>query len=239
MSKEKLILALDVAEQQAAREIIDELGNSVGAYKIGLQLFTGGGPSLVRELVTNGHRVFLDLKFHDIPNTVAAAAVEAARMGVWMFNVHSLGGGEMMAKTVEAVGEVCSKENLSPPLIIGVTILTSTDQITLREIGLERKIGEEVLNLAKLTAEYGLDGVVASPLESEMIRDEIADRKFIIVTPGIRPISATNDDQKRVTSPADAIASGSDYLVIGRPILEASDRKAAVEQILREMAEAG
>jgi len=239
MSKEKLILALDVPNPNEAREIVTELGEIVGAFKIGLQLFTAGGPTLVKEVVDAGHRVFLDLKFHDIPNTVANAGIEAARLGVWMFNLHALGGGEMLKKTVDAVDGVCGKENLARPFIIGVTVLTSSDQNTLGEIGLDRNVGDQVLNLAKLTAEYGLDGVVASAHECLAIREAVASRDFLIVTPGIRPITATNDDQKRVTTPTAALNAGADYLVIGRPILEAPNRRKAVDDILSEIELAG
>jgi orotidine-5'-phosphate decarboxylase len=235
MSKEKLIIALDVPGALEARAIVSELGGSVGAFKIGLQLFTAAGPVFVKEIVDLGHRVFLDLKFHDIPNTAAMAGVEAARLGVWMFNVHALGGGEMMRRTAEEVDSVCIKENLKRPLVIGVTVLTSSDRNTLSEVGIAADIDTEVLNLAKLASKYGLDGVVASPKESAAIRREFPDGGFVVVTPGIRPISATNDDQKRVTTPAAALASGADFMVIGRPVTQAADRRAAVEDILRDI----
>jgi len=152
-----------------------------------------------------------------------------------MFNLHALGGGEMMRKTVENVREVCERENLAQPKIIGVTVLTSSDQETLREIGIEREIDSQVLNLAQLTAKCGLDGVVASPLEIEAIRREIEKKDFLIVTPGIRPSFATNDDQKRVKTVTEAIRAGSDYLVIGRPIIQARERRAAVQDIVAEI----
>ena len=233
--KNKIIVALDVETAAEARNIIDEIGAEVGAFKIGLQLFTSAGASFVRETVEKGIKVFLDLKFHDIPNTVARASVEVARLGVWMFNVHAVGGGEMMRRTVEAVGEICEKENLAKPKIIAVTVLTSSSAATLREIGFANEINLQVANLAKLTSKYGLDGVVASPLETPLIRREIENQDFLIVTPGIRPNFATNDDQKRVMTPKQAIASGADYLVIGRPILQAKDRLAAVKKVLGEI----
>jgi len=233
MSKEKLIIALDVPTAAEAGEIVSELGDIVGAFKIGLQLFTGAGPAFVEEIVEMGHRVFLDLKFHDIPNTVASAGVEAARLGVWMFNVHASGGGEMMGRTVEEVDTVCNRENLRRPLVIGVTVLTSSDRTTLSETGIEAEPGEQVLNLTKLAAKYGLDGVVASPLECKSIRAAGLGKEFLIVTPGIRPINATNDDQKRITTPAAALHVGADYLVIGRPVVRAEDRRAAVHEILQ------
>jgi orotidine-5'-phosphate decarboxylase len=235
MSKEKIIVALDVETADKARKIIDEIGGEVGAFKIGLQLFTAAGASFVRELVAQNIKIFLDVKFHDIPNTVAKASVEAARLGVWMFNIHALGGGEMMRRTVENVREVCAKENLVQPKIIGVTVLTSSNQETLREVGIVPEIDSQVVNLAQLTAKCGLDGVVASPLEVEKIRLNVAEKDFLIVTPGIRPNFATNDDQKRVMTPGEAIRQGADYLVIGRPITHSDDKLSAVKQILEEI----
>lgn len=234
-TEDRIIVALDVETPDEARAIIGELGADVGAYKIGLQLFTAAGASFVRETVARGVKLFLDVKFHDIPNTVAKASVEAARLGVWMFNVHALGGGEMMRRSIDAVRETCAKENLIAPKMIAVTILTSSNQETLREIGIETEIGRQVVKLANLTAQCGLDGVVASPLEIEAIRQTIAAPEFLIVTPGIRPSFATKDDQKRVMTPAEAIAKGADHLVIGRPITAAADRRAAVRQILAEL----
>ena len=230
-----LIVALDVPSANEAREITAELRDSVGAFKIGLQLFTAEGASFVRELVRQEVKIFLDLKFHDIPNTAAAAGVAAARCGVWMFNVHALGGGEMMRRTLEQVREVCAKENLPQPRIIAVTVLTSANAATLSEVGIGNAVETEVVKLAKLAAECELDGVVASPNEIELIRANIKNEEFLIVTPGIRPNFATFDDQKRVMTPGEAIRSGADFLVIGRPILNAADRLSAVKQILAEM----
>ena len=235
VDKQQIIIALDVETVDEARAIIAELKGEVGAFKIGLQLFTAAGPGFVREVAESGARVFLDLKFHDIPNTVAKASVEAARLGVWMFNIHALGGGEMMLRTVAEVNNICEKENIERPKIIGVTVLTSADQKTLREIGIREEINSQVLNLAKLTAECGLDGVVASPHEVMTIRENIADRTFLIVTPGIRPDFATNDDQKRVMTPGEAVFAGSDFLVIGRPVTKAENRLEAVRKILGEV----
>lgn len=235
IDKRQLIVALDVETAEEARRIVGELNESVGAFKIGLQLFTSAGASFVREVVGSGAKVFLDVKFHDIPNTVAKAAREVARLGVWMFNVHALGGSEMMSRTADEVNEVCEKEGMSRPKIIGVTVLTSADRETLREVGIGGEPGSQVLNLAKLTAKCGLDGVVASPHEVKSVREIIEDRNFLIVTPGIRPAFATNDDQKRVMTPGEAVSAGSDYLVIGRPVLEAKDRLEAVKKILGEV----
>lgn len=236
MSKEKIIVALDVETAEEAREIVSELREEVGAFKIGLQLFTSAGTSFVRETVNIGVKVFLDVKFHDIPNTAANASVEVARSGVWMFNLHALGGGEMMRKTFENVREVCAKENLTQPKIIGVTVLTSFNQAALREVGIENEINRQVLNLAKLAAKCGLDGVVASPLEVKAIRENIERKDFLIVAPGIRSLkSETLDDQKRVMSAKEAVEAGADFLVVGRPILRAKDRVEAARKILEEI----
>ena len=228
-STEKLIVALDVDSAAAARAIIDELGDSVTAYKVGLQLFTAAGPDFVSELASGGHRIFLDLKFHDIPNTVAHAAIEAAKLGIWMFNVHALGGREMMRRTADAVGEYCELQDLHRPMIIAVTILTSSDANEMREVGIEADVEKAVVSLARLTAQCGLDGVVASAREASVIKKSVSG-VFSVVTPGIRPSSETIDDQKRVNTPAAAVRAGADYLVVGRPITRADDkRKAAIE----------
>lgn len=233
--KERIIVALDVPTAEAAREIVSELRGEVGAFKIGSQLFTVAGPELVREFADAGLRVFLDLKFHDIPNTVANAAAEAARLGVWMLNVHTLGGSEMMKRTVDEVRSVCEKEKIGRPYMIGVTILTSSNTAMLDEVGIESEIEKQVANLASLAADCGLDGVVASAQEVQIIRKAVANHGFLIVTPGIRPKSATKDDQMRVTTFKQAIENGSDFAVIGRPIIQANDRSAAVKQIIGEI----
>lgn len=233
--KEKIIVALDVETAKEARKIIDEIGDNVGAYKIGLQLFTSAGASFVREAVEAGHRIFLDVKFHDIPNTVSKASIEVARLGVWMFNIHALGGSEMMTRTVAEVTEFCEQQNIVKPKIIGVTILTSSNQETLTEIGIEREIINQVGNLAVISAKSGLDGVVASSQEVEKIRKNVENENFLIVTPGIRPSFATNDDQKRVMTPKQAVELGANYLVIGRPITNAADKLSAIHKILEEI----
>ncbi|MEP7149753.1 MAG: orotidine-5'-phosphate decarboxylase [Acidobacteriota bacterium] len=233
-SENRVIVALDVETADEARSIVNELRSDADAFKIGLQLFTAAGPAFVRE-IAGDNRVFLDLKFHDIPNTVAKASVEAARLGVWMFNVHTFGGAEMMSKTVHEVQTACERENLPRPLIIGVTVLTSSDTNTLYEIGIERPAEAQVLHLARLAAECGLDGVVSSPMELSAIRSTVKRPGFLLVTPGVRPDFATDDDQKRVMTPRRAISEGSDYLVIGRPILQASDRIGALRRIREEI----
>lgn len=233
--RDRIIVALDVESAAKAREVMDELRGEVSAFKIGLQLFTAAGAAFVREAAGSGARIFLDLKFHDIPNTVARAAVEAARLGIWMFNVHALGGHEMMQRSADAVRGVCEREGLARPKVIAVTVLTSSNAETLREVGVETPVENEVSRLAKLAADSGLDGVVASPNEAGLIRATIASKDFTIVTPGIRPFNGTNDDQERVMTPAEAIAAGSDYLVIGRPIVQAKDRAGAVNEILANL----
>ncbi len=245
MNKEKIIVALDVATAAEARSLIAELRGEVGAFKIGLQLFTAAGASFVRETIEAEIKLFLDLKFHDIPNTVAKASMEAARLGVWMFNLHALGGAEMMRQAVEATREISDKENLIQPKIISVTVLTSANRETLKEVGIEREMREQVLNLARLTAKCGLDGVVASPLEIEAIGAAVEKKDFLIVTPGIRSDAETRnekrnkletiDDQKRVMTAQQAVAAGADYLVIGRPILQAEDRISTVQKIIEEI----
>ena len=233
-AKDRILVALDVATAAEAREIVAELSGKVGGFKIGLQLFSSAGPDIVREFTASGLRIFLDLKFHDIPNTVAMAGVEAARLGVWMFNIHALGGREMMRQTVASVRASCEREEFGRPLIIGVTVLTSADAEAMSEVGIERDLETEVIELARLAAECGLDGVVASPNEVEAVKKAVA-KDFLVVTPGIRADFATDDDQKRVTTFRGALARGSDYVVIGRPILGAANRSEAVKHIIGEI----
>jgi orotidine-5'-phosphate decarboxylase len=236
-ARDRLIIALDVESADEARRIVSETADFAGAFKIGLQLFAAAGPQFVRQLCDAGHRIFLDLKFHDIPNTVAKAAIESARLGVWMFNMHALGGNEMMRKCVSEVGNFCDSTNISRPKIIAVTVLTSSSDDTLREIGIEAKANDEVLRLATLAKFAGLDGVVASAHETELVRVDCGG-DFLIVTPGIRPADASNDDQQRVMTPAEAIRAGADHLVVGRPITSASDMSSAAEKILNEISSA-
>lgn len=247
--KEKIIVALDVETVREAQETIAELREEVGAFKIGLQLFTAAGASFVREAVKSKIKIFLDLKFHDIPNTTSKAAIEAARLGVWMFNIHAFGSSEMMRRTVRDVRDFCEKENLNQPKIIAVTVLTSSTEETLREIGIEKEMNRQVVSLARLAANCELDGVVASPREIELIRENISKKDFLIVTPGIRSSklsvqssmsknenqSGTNDDQKRVMSASEAVRAGANYLVIGRPILQSADKISAVREIVKEI----
>jgi orotidine-5'-phosphate decarboxylase len=234
-AREKIIIALDVDSADAASSLVRELAPHVGAFKVGLQLFTAEGPRFVEELVDSGAKIFLDLKFHDIPNTVAKASIEAARLGVWMFNVHAGGGSEMMRTAVQETGDACEREGITRPRMIAVTVLTSSGESTLRETGITMDAEAQVLRLAGLTAECGLDGVVASPREINAIRTGIEREDFLIVTPGIRPVLATNDDQTRVMTPAEALRQGASYIVIGRPVTAAGDRIEAVENIIREI----
>jgi len=234
-TKDRIIVALDVETAGEARAIVREIGDKAGAFKIGSQLFTSAGPGFVRELAGEGTKVFLDLKFHDIPNTVAKAAVEATRLGVWMFNVHASGGREMMIAAARSVREFCEQTEREMPIILGVTVLTSSNATTLKESGIESTVEDHVLGLTQSTVDSGLSGVVASPHEIALIRKSIKTDKFVIVTPGIRPIAATNDDQKRVMTPAEAVSAGSDYLVIGRPITSAPDRKSVISKIIDEI----
>lgn len=236
-AKQRLIFALDVDNLEDARNWVAKLQGQVGVFKIGKQLFTRCGPEVVRLVQDGGCDVFLDLKYHDIPNTVAMAGLEAQRLGVRMFNVHALGGFEMMAKLVAEIDRVCPRGNPDRPILLAVTILTSSTEETLRRVGIDRPIQVMVPKLARLAKDAGMDGVVASPKEVGLIRDACGD-DFLIVTPGVRPAFASQDDQKRVTTPGDALRSGADYLVIGRPISAAADPALAADMILQEMQEA-
>lgn len=226
--KSKIFVALDVENKEKALEIVSDLRGLGACFKIGKQLFTSTGPELVREIVAMGEDVFLDLKYHDIPNTVAKAGAAAAQLGVKIFNVHASGGRKMM----EAVREEMNKLT-NPPLVLAVTILTSLGEEDIREVGFDRTIPEQIAKLAKLAKDSGMDGVVASPLEIELIR-ETCGRDFKILTPGIRPAFAAVNDQKRIATPAEALRKGADYLVIGRPITAAENRRDAFLKILEE-----
>lgn len=233
-AKDKLIVVLDVETARRALDIFHALKDVAGMFKVGSQLFTAAGPQVVREIVGAGGRVFLDLKFHDIPNTVAAAGAEAARLGVSIFNVHACGGSEMMRRTSEAVTETAEREGLERPVVIAVTVLTSADDSVLAEAGVSSGTTEQVRRLARLAEANGMDGVVASPHEVRLIRETVG-RNFVVVTPGVRPTGAARDDQRRVMTPAEAVRAGADYLVIGRPILNAPDPARAAQEIIEEM----
>ena len=232
---DKLILALDVADSHYALEIVDKFSDYINIYKVGLELFTTAGPRIVEEIQKRGKKVFLDLKFHDIPNTVTKAALSATRLGVYMFNVHASGGFEMMRKCRDSVVEMCLKENLERPKILGVTVLTSlSKEILTDELGIQYGLRTHVRHLSSLALKAGLDGVVASAREVELIRNHCG-KGFIIVTPGIRPSWTPPDDQKRTLTPKEAIREGSDYLVIGRAVLQQPDPIKAVELISLEI----
>lgn len=233
---DKILVALDVESGAEALALTDSLRGAVGGFKIGSRLFTAEGPSIVRALTERGDRVFLDLKFHDIPNTVATAVAAATQLGVWMLNVHASGGLAMLRAARAAAHEAAAAQTRTPPLVIAVTVLTSMNQATLREIGVVIDLMDQVMRLAELAREAGLDGVVASPRETAAIRARCG-ADFAIVTPGIRggAASASKDDQERTMSPADAIAAGSSYLVVGRPIIAAQNPREAAEKIAREL----
>jgi len=232
--KNKIIVALDVDSAEEAVRWAHRLTGKVGMFKIGKQLFTAEGPDIVRRVRSEGGEVFLDLKYHDIPNTVAAAAVEAVRLGVSMFNVHASGGFEMMHKTADALRNEAKRLKIKKPMLIAVTVLTSMNEEGLRETGVNVPLTEQVINLAMLAKKAGLDGVVASPHEIEAIK-EACGSEFIVVTPGVRPAFASSDDQKRIMTPAEAVKKGADYLVIGRPITRAEDPIEAVSLITKEI----
>jgi orotidine-5'-phosphate decarboxylase len=227
-----ILVALDVDSAAAAVELANLLRGSVGGFKIGKQLFTAAGPAMVRELASRGDRVFLDLKFHDIPNTVAGAIQSAVSTGAWMVNVHCSGGSAMMKAAAEAATRAAAQASQPRPLVIGVTVLTSMTDQALKEINVDTPMLDQVVHLARLAKSSGLDGVVASPQEVRAIRSACG-ADFQIVTPGIRPADQQGkDDQARTMTPAEAMAAGATYLVIGRPITAAPDPKSAAEQIL-------
>jgi orotidine-5'-phosphate decarboxylase len=224
----KIIVALDYADADSALKLVNQLDPALCRLKVGKELFTAAGPQFVEKLTRSDFGVFLDLKFHDIPNTVAKACSAASNLGVWMLNVHASGGLEMMQAAKSAVDNSDTK-----PLLIAVTVLTSMNQETLNQIGIHTDLPTHVLNLAKLTKQAGLDGVVCSALEAQMLRSNLGS-EFCLVTPGIRPANASKDDQSRIVTPANALALGSSYLVIGRPITQADNPLATLEAINTE-----
>lgn len=228
----KIIVALDYADADSALKLVSRLDPALCRLKVGKELFTAAGPQFVEKLTRSNFGVFLDLKFHDIPNTVAKACSAASNLGVWMLNVHASGGLEMMQAAKQAVDRSETK-----PLLIAVTVLTSMNQETLNQVGIHTDLPTHVLNLARLTQQAGLDGVVCSALEAQMLRSNLGS-EFCLVTPGIRPANASKDDQSRIVTPADALTLGSSYLVIGRPITQAADPLAALVAISEECSSA-
>jgi orotidine-5'-phosphate decarboxylase len=232
--KDKIIFALDVEHFTEAQRWVNLLKDHVGLFKVGKQLFTHAGPKVIDMIRQKGQKVFLDLKYHDIPNTVAKAGEEATKLNVTMFNLHALGGSEMMRKTVEASKSMAKSLGIPKPIILAVTILTSMDEGALKEVGVQGPLLEEVGRLAFLSSKAGVDGVIASPQEIGIIRERCGG-KFLIVTPGIRAPSDKKDDQKRTLTPKEAISAGANYLVIGRPIKEAKDPLEAVQKIIEDI----
>lgn len=233
-AKDKLIVALDVDTEEKALDAVKKLKGSVKFFKVGFELFSSCGPSIVEKIRKAGCEVFLDLKFHDIPNTVAKAAAAVTSLGVYMFNCHALGGHEMMKAAALAAEETAARLKIARPRVIAVTILTSMDENALKKIGINDNINAQVIRLANLAKEAGLDGVVASPMEAKAIRQALGEY-FLIVTPGIRPADSTAQDQKRIATPGDSISSGADFIVVGRPIMDAKDPVAAAKGILKEI----
>ena len=250
-AKERLIIALDVETAAEAKRLFDALRGSAGMFKVGSQLFTAAGPEFVREIVSAGARVFLDLKFHDIPNTVAAASREAVRLGVALFNIHAAGGSEMMRRAAEATREEAARLGVARPALVAVTVLTSMDAAALSETGVEAtaatteaapveaaetsSVEAQVKRLARLADASGLDGVVASPHEIAPVRQSVARAGFLVVTPGVRPASVAHDDQRRVMTPVEAVRAGADFIVVGRAVLNAADPARAAAEVVREM----
>jgi orotidine-5'-phosphate decarboxylase len=232
LSHSRIIVPLDFNTAEQALGLVEKLQPDLCQLKIGKELFTKAGPVLVEKLIAKGFDIFLDLKFHDIPTTVAKACAVAADLGVWMVNVHASGGTEMMSLAREEI-----EKKSHHPLLIGVTILTSMNQQALKELGIQCSVEEQVMRLAQLASDAGLDGVVCSAHEVKILRDNLG-KEFKLVTPGIRPGGSNKDDQKRVMTPGQAINAGSDYLVIGRPITQAADPGQALKDISEEISAA-
>src|SRR5882762_5599007 len=227
--RHRLIVALDVSSATAARKIVAAVGDSAHCYKVGMQLYTAEGPSIVRELVSSGRRVFLDLKYHDIPNTVGAAVHEAAQLGVSMLTVHASGGSHMLRAATEAAAD-----QDKAPWILGVTVLTSLGDEDLSSLGIRGDVGGHVLRLAALAISNGCRGVIASAREAVALREDLG-QDFVIITPGVRPAGSGRDDQVRVVTPAEAIGAGATHIVVGRPITEAVDPAAEARAILGQI----
>lgn len=234
-ARKKLIVALDTSDENNLRYLVENLGAKVDIYKVGLEQYLASRGKVLDYLRDKGKKIFLDLKFHDIPNTMAAAARMAVAEGVWMFNIH-VTGSEGIKGVVDAVGDESKKRGIKKPLIIGVTVLTSLDYNDLKELGIDYSPAETVFKRAKLAKRAGLDGVVSSAREAKNIKKK-CDSTFITVCPGVRPDWASSGDQKRIMTPASALQEGADYLVVGRPITQADEPAKAVTKILEEMEE--
>lgn len=230
---EKIIVALDVGNKKEALSLVSELKDAL-LFKVGMELFTAEGPNLLEEIARQGKKAFLDLKYHDIPNTVAGAVRSAIRHRVHMLTLHTSGGKEMLARAAEASAQEAASHGTSRPYLLGVTVLTSLNEGELKDIGIPASVDVQVLRLASLAKESGLDGVVSSPREIGIIKKECG-KDFLIITPGIRPAWAAAQDQKRVMTPAEAVAKGADYIVIGRPITGAPSPQEAFLKIVREI----
>jgi orotidine-5'-phosphate decarboxylase len=234
-AREKIIIALDVSDMKYAIEIVDKFNAYVDVFKVGLELFTVAGPKVVEEINRRDKKVFLDLKFHDISNTVIKAAVNATKLGAYMFNLHASGGLDMMRRCKESVVDLCLRENLRRPKLLGVTVLTGLSQEVLKdELGIQHSLRTHVKQLSKLSVEAGLDGVVASGHEVAMLRHHFG-TNFLIVTPGIRTSWSPPDDQKRTMTPRQAIQEGADYIVLGRAVMNQPDPFKALELITAEI----
>ena len=233
-ARDRLILALDLPSGEAAEGMVKRMRGRIHLFKVGLELFTAAGPQVITRIHDWGGRVFLDLKFHDIPQTVAGAVVKAVEWGVFLVDCHVAGGREMMRAAAEAAAEKAEALGIERPRLLGVTVLTSLAQGDLQTLGIGRGVEEQVLSLAGLAKAAGLDGVVASPHEAQAIRRQFG-RDLLLVTPGIRPPAAGPDDQRRIATARDAMEAGADYVVVGRPILNAADPVEAVEKLVAEM----
>ena len=230
--RERLIVALDVSSAAAAQKIVAAVGDSASIYKVGMQLYTAEGPQVVRDLVTAGRKVFLDLKFHDIPNTVGSAVREAASLGVHMLTVHACGGSKML----QAATDAAARSGKQPPIVLAVTVLTSMDENDLSSVGVAGKVSDQVVRLARTAIHSGCQGIVASVQEASLLRKELGE-KFVIVTPGIRPAGSAVGDQARVATPAEAMTAGATHIVVGRPITGSNDPASAAREVLAEMSD--
>ena len=235
---DKLIVALDFSGLAEAEKIVKKICPLVKIFKVGKELFTSTGPAAIEMIHSYECRVFLDLKFHDIPNTVGSACEAAARLGVFMMNVHTLGGKNMMIGAMQSVHKVAGQKKVTPPKVLGVTVLTSLTDRDLKEVGVSKKVKREVKDLAVLAQSSGLDGVVASGQEIKLIR-EATGKDFLIVTPGVRPVWAAHGDQKRIVTPKEAVEWGADFIVVGRPITQHPEPLLAAQKILKEMSDSG